>query len=491
MALLGKNLDYSDKDFDSLRARIFNLISGVFPDWTERDVSNFGNILVDLFSFVGDVLLFYQDNQANESRITTAQLRRSLLAMSKLIGFEPQGQTAAQAILQVVLDRVPVSQVNFVAGDLFRTAEITSAVKFQLLQSVSILAGQDPPVASLFVENSSSTNDLFPSTGKPNQEFILRKSPYLEGSLYISAGDGAYTEQESLLDSGAADRHCTVSVDENDRAKIIFGNGVNGKIPSGNITFYYKTGGGTRGNVLANTIVIAEKSYGVSLLVTNTNPASGGAARQSTESIREEAPRSLRALTRTVTREDYEIHAAEVLGVARTLMLTSNERDAIQENRGQLIIVPEGGGLITTVMRDQVLNKVTVEYPNTLTFIVDVFSAVYLQVNIKATVHLTASAVPATVDADIRIALSNFFAIRQADGSLNPQIDFGFNLGGSLAYSDIYNLIRDISGVRKIDDRPAALQLNESSRDVRLETYQFPTLGSITLLNGVTDALLV
>ena len=95
MALLPENLDYTDKDFDSLRVRLFNLITGAFPTWSEQNVATFGNILVELFAHVGDVILFYQDNQAGESRITTAQLRRSLLALSKLLSFEPAGQTAA------------------------------------------------------------------------------------------------------------------------------------------------------------------------------------------------------------------------------------------------------------------------------------------------------------------------------------------------------------------------------------------------------------
>ena len=48
MALLPLNLDYTDKDFASLRTRLFALIASVFPDWTDREVSNFGNILVEL-----------------------------------------------------------------------------------------------------------------------------------------------------------------------------------------------------------------------------------------------------------------------------------------------------------------------------------------------------------------------------------------------------------------------------------------------------------
>lgn len=42
------------------------------PDWTDFDVASFGNLLVELNAFVGNVLTFYQDNFARESRLVTA-----------------------------------------------------------------------------------------------------------------------------------------------------------------------------------------------------------------------------------------------------------------------------------------------------------------------------------------------------------------------------------------------------------------------------------
>ena len=48
-------VDYTDKDFDSLRVRLYNLLSSVFPEWTDQNVANFGNILVELFSHVANL----------------------------------------------------------------------------------------------------------------------------------------------------------------------------------------------------------------------------------------------------------------------------------------------------------------------------------------------------------------------------------------------------------------------------------------------------
>jgi len=51
-------------------------VKSVFPDWTDFDVASFGNLLVELYAFVGDVLTFYQDNLARESRLVTATVHR-------------------------------------------------------------------------------------------------------------------------------------------------------------------------------------------------------------------------------------------------------------------------------------------------------------------------------------------------------------------------------------------------------------------------------
>ena len=55
-------LDFTDKDFDALRARLVSLATSAFPDWTDYDVASFGNLLLELQAYVGDVITFYLDN---------------------------------------------------------------------------------------------------------------------------------------------------------------------------------------------------------------------------------------------------------------------------------------------------------------------------------------------------------------------------------------------------------------------------------------------
>jgi hypothetical protein len=140
---------------------------------------------------------------------------------------------------------------------------------------------------------------------------------------------------------------------------------------------------------------------------------------------------------------------------------------------------------------------VTETYPNTITFLLTVAAPEYLTVDVQATVYLEQGTTAATVNAAIRANLESFFAVELDDGSPNPNVDFGFNLknadgtpANEIAWSDVFNVVRDTTGVRKIGDSLGAFLLNGERSDVTIETQKFPVLGTVTLLNGDTGAAL-
>ena len=61
---------------------------------------------------------------------------------------------------------------------------------------------------------------------------------------------------------------------------------------------------------------------------------------------------------------------------------------------------------------------------------------------------------------------------------------------GEIAWSDLFNVIRDTPGVRKMGDARLDLTLNGLPADVRLNVREFPVLRTVTLVNGDTGELL-
>jgi hypothetical protein len=498
--LLPPSAAYLSRDFDSIRARLIELVESVFPDWTDHDVAAFGNILLELFAFVGDVLGYYLDALVRETRLTTATQRKSVIALARMLGYRLPGAQGATAVVTFDLDAPMAGDVAIAAGRVLRTEAVTSPVRFQLLADVVLRAGTTH--AEGVVEHSESQTKTVDASALSGTDIVLDRTPYLDGSARPSAGNGDYAERTTLLGSGPNDRHFLVLVDQNDRATLRFGDGKNGAAPTGTLQIPYKTGGGDAGNVDPNTIRVLDGTLtdarGRPAHVTLTNPkrASGGIERQSVAAAKLLVPETLRAPARSVAREDFEIHARELPSVARALMLTSDEDPSIEENTGILYVVPAGGGVPTPALKSAALRQVTEVYPCTLTFQPAVQEPVYRAVSVDARLFLvppTPAAARIATGARLRARLADFFRITNADGTPNLTIDFGFNVsarGGAseLAWSDLFDLLVKTPGVRKLE--PYDLKLNGLPADVKLAPREFPVLaGHVQFIDAMTGDL--
>lgn len=507
MTILPQSYDYTDKDFVAVRERVFNLIRSVFPTWSDEAVANFGNVLVESFSWILDVLTFYQDQQAREGRIAFVQLRRNMIALCKLIGYHLQPATAASADVTLTITN-PGSLSGLVTPVatpvVVQTQEITGPVKGELQGSIYFDLGLGEVTKTFSWQHSTTqTPYVVASNSRGDQEIILPFGPFLWGSEEVSTPtQGTFTRVDSFFNSGPTDAHYMVQVDQNDRAAIMFGDGKNGVIPAGNITCRYKTGGGIFGNVEPQTLVKVvgkfRDAFGAEAYITASNvyAAEGGYPREEVEGARVNAPASVRVLNRTVAREDFEINAKRVPGVGRALMLTSNETSVIGENRGKLFVVPSTGGEPSSLLLQQVTDMMTLPYPDgyphTLTFQMEVLPAVYKKVNIDATIWLREGYIPSVVKADIVAALEDYFEPMLASGAPNPNVDFGYyykddegSPAGEIPWSDIFNVIRDVTGVRKLEH---TLKLNGVTGDVSIANWEFPALGDLVVVNGDTAA---
>lgn len=511
MALVIPDTDYTNKDFDSLVARVERLVDTAFPEWTERSKANFGNILKELPSHVGDALFFYLDKAARESRISSAQLRKSLLGLCKLIGYRPPGASAATAQEVFTLEQVLAGTLTIAKGQKVKTAEVTAPIKFQLLEDLIFLPGELEKTVT--VEHSEFAQDTFTSNSQADQRVTLRKTPYLDLSAIIVDASGTYSLVDNFLESTSTDLHAVVVVDQNDKATIRFGNGINGKIPTGTVTIDYKTGGGASGQLEPNTLKKLDggpyrDSLGTLAKLSATNPAetSGASDRATNAQIKLLAPASIRVISRAVAREDYEIVARNYPGVARALHLTRNQDPGIAENNGILFIVPTGGGAPSGTLLTGILGQFapTGPFPSTNTYQLAAQTPLYLTVDLFVKLFKRQGYTAATVKANVLASLGRFFAISvdedgepDVNGTPNPLIDFGFNLKdvdgnptNELAYSDIFNAVRDTAGVRKIGDAPSEFTLNGTFGDVDVGNFEFPILGAVTLIDGDTGLTL-
>lgn len=89
-------VDYTKRDFNSLRAELVNYAKRYYPD-TFRDFtdSSFASLLIDTVAYTGDMLSFYLDYQFNESLISTANEYENVLKIAKQLGYREKGTQSA------------------------------------------------------------------------------------------------------------------------------------------------------------------------------------------------------------------------------------------------------------------------------------------------------------------------------------------------------------------------------------------------------------
>jgi uncharacterized phage protein gp47/JayE len=484
------SIEYTNKDFNAIRSRLISTVKTIFPDWEDESVAALGNMLLESYAFVGDIINFYNDSNRRESFTPTAKRLQSMLLIAEQLSLTLPLQEAATATLTASLDSHPLP-ITIPIFSKFRTVGEGSR-QFQNLTELTI--PENTTEYTFDVENSEIKEQLIIPTGNAWWKVWLDQIPYLD-MISVSSDGQAWTKVNNLVNSDSNDNHYKVIVNSNGRAQLQFGNGILGKIPTEEMTVTYKIGGGSSGNVSQNTITQIENTIydidenQITLSITNKEAASGGSDRVSVDECRRLIPAGTRSKNNTISNTDFVDAAINVPGVARALMLTSNEDPGIYENTGRLLIVPEGGGSPSQALIDDVEYAITEEKPQTITFRTSISGPLYKPINIYAKVYREEGVSESDLGSTIRNNLDEFFSIRNPDNTINEKINFGGafkNYKGetdpSLAYSDIYNVIRDSNGARKL----GIITLNSIAADVQLKTNEFPILGNVTLVDGNT-----
>jgi len=338
-------IDYTDKDYQALRRAMLQFAKLRLPEWTDRSAADFGMLMVDVFAYMGDVILYYQDRLANEAFLGTATERRSVVEHLRLIGYELAPPTPAVAELDLVFDPgIPLVVVP--RGLQFRTVGLATTQTFEYGEpDLTIALGSDqverladgrlryrglPVVHGV----AQPLRVLGGSTAEANQSFALPTGPVVPDSLTVEVNEGAgwvrWDRRDSLLYDIGPDgrvrlsepdaRHYYLRFDEAGNGAVHFGDGRFGRRPprgAGNIRAAWHGGGGAAGNVAANTIREALSAVPNLASVTNPEAAAGGQDAEATADAARFGPMAFRSRNRAVTAADYEAMAHLAGGVAQ------------------------------------------------------------------------------------------------------------------------------------------------------------------------------
>ena len=340
------SISYTGRDYYAIREQLIARIQDRIPTWTGSDPADFGIALVEAFAYMGDLMSYYIDRNINESFISTATQRNSVINIAQTYGYIPAGYR--QSFVDLTFfnssnEAITIPKGTVVFGDVvigdavyqvyFTTdAEVTSDPLIDGGDVVAFaLSGRSVLLVS---DDANSYGELIgTSTQEPNMTFELLQSPVVDGSIevYIEEG-GSYSKWSAvqhLIDYGPFDQVFSASTGENDVVTITFGDGVSGQLPinGAQIRAKYTVGGGNIDNVVAGVLKNIDYVPGYSptqltafqsvIDVTNASAALGGSDPESLSQIRYAAPIALRSNGRAVTLTDYANLSLQVSGVGK------------------------------------------------------------------------------------------------------------------------------------------------------------------------------
>ncbi|WP_445398228.1 putative baseplate assembly protein [Streptomyces sp. LE64] len=97
-------IDYTARDYPTLRRQLLDRMTLIAPSWVERHVPDLGTTVVELLAYVGDQLEYQLDAVATEAYLHTARRRTSLRRHARLVDYPMHDGCNARAAVTLRVD---------------------------------------------------------------------------------------------------------------------------------------------------------------------------------------------------------------------------------------------------------------------------------------------------------------------------------------------------------------------------------------------------
>lgn len=322
----------SDLDFNNIKASLKNYLKNQ-PEFSSYDfeASGMSNIL-DVLAYNTHINGLTANFSMNEAFLTTAQLRSSVISHAQMLGYETRSRTAANALVNISVNLSGVAnrpaRLDIPKGKQFTSS--IDGISFTFRTREAINASDDGTGLYVFKNASGGENIAIYEGVEKTKTFLVGEKT--ERQIYIipdetidtmladvqvfetssSSNFVSYTPLSQAITIDATTTFYAIYESPNGFYELNFGDGISfGKSPEPGekiVVTYLSCKGAQANNGTVFTPVsgidVAGIEYSLSI-VTNTE-SSGGASKQSIESIRQLAPIAYAGQQRLVTSLDYK-----------------------------------------------------------------------------------------------------------------------------------------------------------------------------------------
>ena len=194
-------IDYTSRDFESIKTDLVayakRYYSNTFQDFNQ---ASFGSLMLDTVAYVGDILSFYVDYQANESLLETANQYDSILRIGRQLGYKFSTAQTAYGTVALYLT-VPASLTGN-GPDSQYIPILEKGTLFSSVNDQSFTLNEDVDFSK--PENEVVCSDCSVATGAPTFYAIRAFGQVLSGDTHVDAIEvGPYRRFQQVTLPGA------------------------------------------------------------------------------------------------------------------------------------------------------------------------------------------------------------------------------------------------------------------------------------------------
>jgi len=338
--MASNKLTVSEFDFDNVKANLKTFLQSQseFQDY-DFEGSGFA-VLLDLLAYNTHYLGFNANMLANEMYLDSADIRKNIVSLAKMLGYTPTSPKATTANLSIRVNNVTAGTASLTMdkGTVFTTSVGGTSYEFVTNQSYTI-----QPTAGVYnfsnvniFEGTLVTFKYTVDTSDADQRFIIPNAnadtTTLKVTIQNSVSDtttNVYSLASGYSELNGSSKVYFLQESEDNKFEVYFGDGIIGQnLSEGNIVIleYIVTNRAEANG--ASTFTLSGDIDGFSnVAITTVSNAQGGADAQSKESIRYNAPLQYARQDRAVTTTDYETLVKQLYPNAQSVSAWGGEDD--------------------------------------------------------------------------------------------------------------------------------------------------------------------
>jgi len=359
----------SDFDFDDIKSnlKLFLQNQSEFQDY-DFEGSGFA-ILLDLLAYNSHYLGFNANMLANEMYLDSADIRKNIVSLAKMLGYTPSSPKSPVANIDILINNGSGASVTMPKGTVFTTTVENVSYQFVTNAATSITPSEGVYRFSNvdIYEGTLNTFRYTVDSSDVDQKFLIPTPNADTSTLKVTIQNSATdtTTSTYVLSTGLREITSTSKVyflqeTDDNKFEVYFGDGVLGnKLSDGNIVILeYVVTNKVEANGASSFALSGSIGGFTDVSITVNSNAQGGSEAETKESIRFNAPLSYEAQDRVVTTSDYETRVKSIYPNAQSVSAWGGEDEETPVyGVVKIAIKAKSGSTLTTATKNSIVTQ--------------------------------------------------------------------------------------------------------------------------------------